>query len=408
MSRTPPSDEDPDRRAILLRRAAFLAGALATLVPQRQAHAAGDEVPCPRQAADAAGEQEAVVAMQAIEDARSTAPPMSPHEQALRMEAIYAAAPSEARAVATIDLLLSIGDPDRAYRLGEMYQVCQPPSGGVRERLDDIARRFARVALVPSPRGDYTPTHVAVGERSITYARFLEGAYVDPAATQLGIQLPNGRLQNVAFTARAGELTRVQLPTLYLVDPMPCLSPPPPPTIDETLLRFGAELAVGPAFLPDEPLAVGSILGPRLAFDYRLGESFRLESALQLRLGFGPPLEERPDEGTIFAVLGTEASVLAYPVEVFGFGAGMCAGYVFAPDDPTSYLQPSPFIGFVATPVSIRTGPIGVTLRLPFGLADTSIDGAHAVRMAWIAPEASLSGWFDLIEVTGPRNLASR
>jgi hypothetical protein len=49
-----------------------------------------------------------------------------------------------------------------------------------------------------------------------------------------------------------------------------------------------------------------------------------------------------------------------------------------------------------------------VTLRLPFALADTSIAGDRAVRIAWIAPEASLSIWFDLLTTNDGYGVASR
>jgi hypothetical protein len=147
------------------------------------------------------------------------------------------------------------------------------------------------------------------------------------------------------------------------------------------------------AVVPREAPAVLGGGGLRVAVSRRIGHAWWLEADL-----FGAFAGNEAEQ---LLMMGSDAQVRFHPlVESLGHGLGVSGGYWTASGG--TFLESSPFVGPLVSPVSVWIGGAHLEVRVVCLFADTRVDGEHAVRLALIAPQATLTFGGSVDDVAKP------
>lgn len=150
---------------------------------------------------------------------------------------------------------------------------------------------------------------------------------------------------------------------------------------DRTRLDGGGILPFVAVVPSEEPEVFGGG-GLRVALSRRLGQAWWFEADL-----FGA---FAGNEAQQLLMMGSNAQVRFHPrVESLGHGLGVSGGYWTASGG--TFLESSPFVGPLVSPLSLWLGGTHIEVRVVCLFADTRIGEEHAVRLALIAPQATIT-----------------
>lgn len=404
------SSSDHDRAAILRRRAALVASALAGLGCPAAAQAQeiwldgqsagrvvpdeGEDAPCPApptadDLARARVERAQAAGAASRKDFRQAAE--------LAKKAFYSSRTDE-DAVLTMDLFARAALPEAAAKVGLVHLRCGGSVDAVRAKMVEIEAGAARVIinlLGPSSEG----VQVSLNGVDMWPSRLARGVLVAPGSASFTIRGADGTTTSqhvtglekggsvsadVIIPARAGPAPRRD----FDGGPRVCLSVYVPSPPNSSVLISGGVVApfVGVAFGPTSTALGGA--GGQLSLQVRVGDWYEQSiwcggDIYALALG---------GESTQIVMAGVAGDATWRYKKLYGIGVGGTLGsmtVVGGAEHPT--LRDSFFFGLVAIPAVLRFDGVEIQAKTALYFAETSSRGVISYRPAIFAPFVSVA-----------------
>lgn len=379
------SDDNEDRAAILARRAALVAGALASVGVARRAPAEEPGRPavavdCPRRDPTASEIDEA---KRLVTEAQDLALLGFPNLE--KLQRAYALAPRPGLAALLMDAQMRAGDVDAAHQTGMHELSCGGTNPEIERRVLEIERTTGVVRLTVR---DGRPREVAVDGKPLEPSRVERGIRLGAGLHTVRATTEQGRTTEHNVEVIAGHTAQIEvdgvppLPCLSIVPPEPCLSIEGP----NEDVRYAFHMGVVPAvtITGDDPRSVLGGGGVRYSLAVQVEKNLWFDGDIFAILTYG-------DE-TLLDTAGTVAELRWHPNGWFGFGAGFSAGLTAAYYDGVEDPMQEGMFGPVIVPASFLTGDALIELRLPLWFTAT-FDGkpAHDLRLGQITPHLIVS-----------------
>ncbi len=376
-------EDSEDRIAILARRAALVAGALASVGLAKRAEAMPQEGPAiakdcrPRTPSEAELDE----ARRLVDEARSSA------DASTRISILaraYALAPRAGLAALLSQAHEQADDLDSAFAILVEELACGGPNPELERMRAELDARTARIRVFGQGA---RVTRIFIDGRERSAARATEGLRVRPGAHSLRLVTDRGAESTREVEVSAGTMLDVPIDA---PPPIPCLSMLPPEEEPQREDPYALEIGFLPAVnvTGGDPWIVQGGGGLRIAIAARVARDVWFAGDLFWILTVGDDVTS----GTA----GTVAQLTWYPNGVIGFGAGFAGalGESSVPGAKDSDDAPQEgLFGPVAVPLSVIAGEYAkVELRVPFFFGATYWGTpAHDLRFQQILPHLSAS-----------------
>jgi len=383
-SRIEAAEHTEDKRAILARRAALVAGVLATVgvAPRAEAQPGEIAAPCPPRREPTSAELDE--ARRLVDEAEKLSGDIVSSIDRLRRA--YALAPRPGLAALLMEALEQADQLDAAHDAGITELAC----GGAHPELQ--ARVIAlenRTGLVRVFAGS-SASEILVDGRSVAPATARRGMRLRPGRHRLQLApieaIPNVREVEVI----AGEVVTVEFPTertepCLSIRPEPCLSIAPPDDDPRYAVHIGfIAPAVSVVTAGGSPYPVGGGGGVRLAFAARIAGDLWFDGDFFSVIAYG--------DGQRTDTAGTVAELKYHAFGHYGFGAGFSGGITEVFFDGADEPMRAGIFGPVAVPASLLFRDALLELRVPFWFGAT-IEGRpdHELGLFQITPHLVVS-----------------
>jgi hypothetical protein len=392
---------DDDRAAILARRAAFVASALAHVgvplaayaddTPPAGEPAAEEEAPCAETPTPSPASLDE--AKKRVETAQELMDQSRFEEAAVELRRVLVLAYSEKVVSVAMKADALRGAPGDAYELGRRHLRCVGPSEAIETMMRQIEAETGAITVrLEDPRG----VILEIDGASVDTRRAARGIRVTPGLHKVRALSADGQERINEVQVVAGETASVSIapfpPPMPCLSPHPCLSPPPRDDRN-TLLRLQAgAMAPAVAVLPDDvprvmigtgaSVSVAVQIAKRVWFD---GDLFLMSLITQAR-------------GLVVA--GSNVELKYFPVDAYGFGAGFSGGFFAFPggSDSLRLEDVSGMFGPVIVPASVLIDRVYIEARVPVWFSPIE-DGAEVgLGLGAIAPHLVVGISLPLLE----------
>ena len=384
-SRIDAAEHTEDKRAILARRAALVAGVLATVgvAPRAEAQPGEIAAPCPPRREPTSAELDE--ARRLVDEAGKLSGDVVASIDRLRRA--YALAPRPGLAALLMEALEQADQLDAAHDAGVTELACGGAHPELQERVIALENRTGLVRVFAGA----SATEILVDGRSVETAAARRGLRLRPGRHRFQLApieaIPNVREIEVV----AGQIVTVEFPTER---PQPCLSVHPEPCLsimrpedDET--KYAVHIGfIAPAVTigtaGGSPYPVGGGGGVRLALAARVAGDLWFDGDLFSVIAYG--------DGRRVDTAGTVAELRYHAFGVYGFGAGFSGGITEVFFDGADEPMRAGIFGPVAVPASLLFPDALLELRVPFWFGAT-IEGRpdHELGLFQITPHLVVS-----------------
>ena len=373
-----------DKAAIFARRAALVAGALASVTAGQRAEARPEEKPaiatdCPRREPSP---EEVDEARRLASEAEDLALLGAPH--AAPLERAYLLAPGPGLAMLVARAHEAAGLIDAAHAALTLEIACGGPAPELERKRNELERNNGRIRIVS--REPHGLEGVEMEGRVTRVDRATDGIAVPPGARTLRVALSDGRVEVRQLRVEAGTTTVLEVGG---PPPMPCLSLLPPDPDPPREGTYALELGFVPVISVSGggPWITEGGGGLRLGIAARVAEDVWFTADLAWVITAGE---------VVSATAGTVAELTWYPNRIIGFGAGFSGAVGERPVPGAKDTADAPQAGLfgpVAIPLSVLAGEYAkLELRVPFYFgAVFAGEPRHDLRFEQIMPQLTAS-----------------